>query len=142
MGSNPTLSAIALLFNGFRSFLTRADAINGRRKRLGAGPNELPSSNGKGNPDQHLLRDLRALAKRAGARSAVEMQELRKTGASRRYIAWMPLPTLMLELGHDSLATTERYLADVRSPDEAKKAVADPDYAPKPKVVKARTGGD
>jgi hypothetical protein len=42
-----------------------------------------------------------------------------------------PLTTLMLELGHESLATTQRYLADVRKRGEAKKAVADPDFVPK-----------
>ncbi len=30
----------------------------------------------------------------------------------------------------------QRYLADVRKPGEAKKAVADADFVPKPKVVK------
>jgi hypothetical protein len=47
----------------------------------------------------------------------------------------------MLELGHESLATTQRYLADVRKPGEAKKTVADPDFVPKPKVAKTGTGG-
>jgi hypothetical protein len=47
----------------------------------------------------------------------------------------------MLELGHESLATTQRYLADVRKPGEAKKAVADPDFVQKPKVAKTGTGG-
>jgi hypothetical protein len=47
----------------------------------------------------------------------------------------------MLELGHESLATTQRHLADVRKPGEAKKAVADPDLVPKPKVAKTGTGG-
>jgi integrase len=72
----------------------------------------------------------------------VELHKLRKTGASRRYLAGVPLKTLMLELGHGSLATTPRCLADVLRPDEAKKAVADADFIPKPKVVKAGTDGD
>jgi integrase len=113
-----------------------ADAINARRKRLGAKPNDLVFPNGDGNPDHHLLRDLHILAKRAGARFAVELHKLRKTGASRQYLANEPLTTLMLELGHESLATTQRYLADVHKPGEAKKAV------PKPKVVKTGTEGD
>jgi hypothetical protein len=49
----------------------------------------------------------------------VELHKLRKTGASRRCLAGVPLKTLMLELGHESLATTQRYLADVRKPGEA-----------------------
>jgi hypothetical protein len=85
------------------------------------------------------LRHLQTLAKRAGAQFAVE---LRKTGASRRYLVNEPLTTLMLELGHESLATTQWYLADVRKPGEAKKAVADADFVPKPKVIKTGTDGD
>ena len=54
----------------------------------------------------------------------------------------VPLPTLMLELGHASLAETQDYLADVRKPGEAKKAVTDADFIPKPKVVKTGTHGD
>jgi integrase len=119
-----------------------ADAINARRKRLGAGANDLLFPNRNGNPDQHLLRDLQTLAKRAEAQFAVELHKLRKTGASRRYLAGEPLTTLMQELGHESLATTQRYLADVRKPGEAKKAVADADFIPKPKMVKTGTDGD
>jgi site-specific recombinase XerD len=44
-----------------------SDAINARRKRLGAGSNDLLFPNCNGNPNQHLLRDLQTLAKRAGA---------------------------------------------------------------------------
>jgi hypothetical protein len=50
------------------------------------------------------------------------------------------LPTLMLELGHESLATTQDYLADVRRKDEAKKAVADADFVPKPRLVTGTDG--
>ena len=46
-----------------------------------------------------------------------------------------------LNLGHESLAVTQDYLADVRKPGEAKKAVADADFIPKPKVVKTGTDG-
>src|SRR5260370_36313276 len=42
------------------------------------------------------------------------------TGASKRYLAGVPLPTLMLQLGHESLAVTQDSLADVRKPAEAK----------------------
>jgi integrase len=118
------------------------DSINARRKRLGAKPTDLVFTNGNGNPDQHLLRDLQTLARRAGAQFAVELHKLRKTGASRRYLASEPLTTLMLELGHESLATTQRYLSDVRKPGEAKKAVADADFVPERKAVKTGTDGD
>jgi hypothetical protein len=45
-------------------------------------------------------------------------------------------------LGHASLAVTQDYLADVRKPGEAKKAVSDADFIPKPKIVKTGTDGD
>ena len=61
---------------------------------------------------------------------------------NRRYLAGVPLKTLMLELGHQSLAVTHDYRADVRKPGEANKAVADADFVPKPKVVKTGTDGD
>ena len=79
---------------------------------------------------------------RARAQFVVELHKLRKTGASRGCLAWVPLPTLMLELGHESLVVTQDYLADVRKPGEAKKAVADAYFVRKPKVVKTGTDGD
>jgi hypothetical protein len=48
----------------------------------------------------------------------------------------------MLQLGHESLATTQHYLADVRKPGEAKEAVADADFIPTPQVVRTGTNGD
>ena len=48
----------------------------------------------------------------------------------------------MLELRHELLAVTQDYLADVRKPGEAKKAVADADFIPKPRVVKTGRDGD
>jgi integrase len=116
-----------------------ADGIRARRKRSNS---EALFVNRKGNPDKHLLRKLQNLAKKAGANFHTELHKLRKTGASRRYLANIPLPTLMLELGHESLAVTQDYLADVRKPGEAKKAVTDADFIPKPKIVKTGTTGD
>ena len=115
-----------------------ADCIRARRKRSNS-QGLFVNRNGK--PDKHLLRKLQNIAKKAGAKFHTELHKLRKTGASRRYLAGVPLPTLMLELGHESLAVTQDYLADVRKPGEAKKAVADPDFVPKPKVAKTGTGG-
>jgi integrase len=94
----------------------------------------------------HLFRQFRTGGKpeviRVGAQFAVELHKLRKTGASRRYLAGVPLNTLMLELQHESLAVTQDYLADVRKPGEAKKAVADADFIPTPRIVKTGTHGD
>ena len=116
-----------------------ADAIRKRRKR-NKSTRLFVNRNGK--PDKHLLRKLQNIAKKAGAKFHTELHKLRKTGASRRYLAGVPLPTLMLELGHESLAVTQDYLADVRKPGEAKKAVTDADFIPRPKIAKTGTTGD
>ena len=116
-----------------------ADAIRERHKRSNS---KALFVNRNGKPDKHLLRKLQNIAKKAAAEFHTELHKLRKTGASRRYLAGVPLPTLMLELGHESLAVTQDYLADVRKPGEAKKAVADADFVPKPKFVKTGTEGD
>jgi integrase len=116
-----------------------ADGIRARRKRSDSKGLFL---NRNGKPDKHLLRNLQNIAKKAGTEFHTELHKLRKTGASRRYIAQVPLPTLMHELGHESLAVTQDYLADVRKPGEAKKAVTDADFIPKPRVIKTGTHGD
>jgi integrase/recombinase XerD len=115
-----------------------ADSIDERRKHS---QSEYLFPNRNSKPNTHLLRKLQNLAKRAGAKFHTELHKLRKTGASRRHLKGVPLPTLMLELGHESLATTQDYLADVRKEGEAKKAVADADFVPKPLLVSGM-GGD
>ena len=115
-----------------------ADSINARRERS---KYEYLFPNRKGKPNTHLLRILQNLAKRAKAKFHCELHKLRKTGASRRHLKGVPLPTLMQELGHESLATTQKYLADVRKEEETKKAVADADFVPKPRLVSGRGGG-
>jgi integrase len=90
----------------------------------------------------HSCKTLRAirLAKRAGAKFHTELHKLRKTGDSSHYLKGVPLKTLMQELGHESLATTQDYLADVRREDEAKKAVTDADFVSKPRLVTGTDG--
>jgi integrase len=112
-----------------------AEAIIERRKRS---KSEYLFPNGKGRPNQHLLRDLQRLAKKVRAQFHCELHKLRKTGASRRYLAGVPLITLMQELGHESLAVTQDYLVDVKK-EETKKAVADADFVLKPRLVKPKT---
>jgi hypothetical protein len=46
----------------------------------------------------------------------------------------------MQELGHESLATTQKYRTDVRKEEETKKAVADADFVPKPRLVTGPEG--
>ena len=101
----------------------------------------------------HLITTVARLASPGGVRSVVAESVLVKhqllilstsveVRRNQRYLAGVMLPTLMLELGHESLAVTQDYLADVRKPGEAKKAVADADFIPKPKVVKTGTDGN
>jgi len=93
------------------------------------GGSELLFPNGNGRPNTHLLDELQELAERAGAKFHTELHKLRKTGASRRYRAGELLTTLMQELGHEDLSTTQRYLSDVR-PEATKQAVAAADFIP------------
>jgi integrase len=93
------------------------------------GGSELLFPNDNGYPNTHLLDVLQELAERAGAKFHTELHKLRKTGASRRYRAGELLPTLMEELGHEDLSTTQRYLSDVK-PEATKQAVAAADFIP------------
>jgi Phage integrase family len=81
-----------------------ADAIRERRKRSNSKALFVKPQR---EPDKHLLRKLQNIAKKAGAGFHTELHKLRKTGASRHYLAGVPLPTLMLELGRESLAVTQ-----------------------------------
>ena len=52
---------------------------------------------------------------------------------------WRPVDALMGELGHESLAVTQICLADMKI-EEMKKAVADADFVPKPRLVSGTNG--
>lgn len=93
------------------------------------GGSDLLFPNENGRPNTHLLDVLQELADRAGAKFHAELHKLRKTGASRRYRAGELLITLMQELGHADLSTTQQYLSDVK-PEATKKAVAAADFIP------------
>lgn len=93
------------------------------------GGSELLFPNENGRPNTHLLDVLQELAGRAGAKFHTELHKLRKTGASRRYRAGELLITLMQELGHADLSTTQQYLSDVK-PEATKQAVAAADFIP------------
>jgi integrase len=115
-----------------------AAAIAARRK---TSKHEYLFVNREGNPNQHLLRDIQDLAEKAKATFHTELHKLRKTAASRRYLANVPLMTLMSELGHNSLSTTQVYLSDVKK-EETKKSIAAADFIPKPQIVRTGTDGD
>lgn len=82
-------------------------AIRLRQQRGGT----LIFPNRKGKPDQHLLRSLQALV--GDAAFHTECHKLRKSWATRLAVAGIPLHKLQMMLGHKSLVTTQRYLADV-----------------------------
>jgi integrase len=67
-----------------------ADSINARRERS---KSEYLFPNRNGKPNTHLLRILQNLAKRAKAKFHCELHKLGKTGASRRHLKGVPLPT-------------------------------------------------
>ena len=94
--------------------------------------NGLVFGNSKGNPDKHLLRVIKRVALRAGLncgrctgtheRKRVScatypvckkwiIHTLRKTWATFQARIGTPLPTIKDDLGHSSLATTQKYLA-------------------------------
>jgi integrase len=85
-----------------------ADAI---RERQTASSNTLIFPDGVGKPNQHLLRDLQDLATKAGANFHTELHRLRKTCATR-WAKHLPVHRIQQLLGHKSLETTQRYLAD------------------------------
>ena len=88
---------------------------------------ELLFPNGNFDLNTHLLDVLQGLAERAGAKFHTELHKLRKTGASRRYRAGELFSSLMRELGHDDLSTTQQYLSDV-NPEATKQAVEAADF--------------
>ena len=92
--------------------------------------------NEEGRPDGHLLRKLQRLAKGGGFHT--ELHRLRKTWATRLALAGMPLHVLQKRLGHKSLVTTQRYLADVDlSKGEVDKYVEAATFVPKePQTVR------
>lgn len=117
-----------------------AKAIRGRESKSRF---EYIFPNGNGGPRCRALLyyQLQQLAKRAKAKFHTEPHKLRKTGASRRYLAGEPINTLREELGHANLNVTQMYLADVK-PETTKAAIAAAEFVMKPQIVRTGTNGD
>lgn len=74
-----------------------------------AQPQDLVFPNGKGKPDGHFLRKLKAIAKEAGIEGA-ELHRFRKTYADTLHEEGVSVNTIRIRLGHESLDVTLAYL--------------------------------
>jgi len=68
----------------------------------------FPTPSGK--PNGHMLRQLKALAKRAGLVGNFELHKFRKSYATLQHRAGVDARTIQLRLGHEDLKTTLAYL--------------------------------
>jgi integrase len=99
------------------------ERMKARMKRLSAKPGELIFPNGSGRPNQHLIRIVQRVAKRAKIQGRIGLHKFRKTFgtivANR-----MGLEQARVWLGHDDVATTQAYLAsDELTSEQSRKAV-------------------
>jgi integrase len=72
-------------------------------------PHDLVFPNGEGKPDGHFLRKLKAINKKAGVEDA-ELHCFRKTYADTLHEEGVPVNTIRIRLGHESLDVTLAYL--------------------------------
>lgn len=98
------------------------ERMRSRMKRYHAGPADLIFPNGAGKPDQHLIRFVHKVAKKAGIEGRIGMHRFRKTFGTI-VAKQMGLETARIWLGHDDVQTTQSYLAsDEMTSEQSRKA--------------------
>ena len=83
--------------------------IKDRMRERNAQSHDLVFPNGKGKPDGHFLRRLKAIAKKAGVEGA-ELHRFRKTYADTLHEEGVSVNTIRIRPGHESLDVTLAYL--------------------------------
>jgi integrase len=83
--------------------------LKDRMRQRNAQPHDLVFPNGKGKPDGHFLRKLKAIAQKASVEGA-ELHRFRKTYADTLHEEGVSVNTIRIRLGHESLDVTLAYL--------------------------------
>jgi integrase len=97
--------------------------IMARKRTLGASDNDLIFPNSEGNPDSHLIRIVKRVAKRAKVTGRVDDHKFRSTAITLWLRAGSSVPDVASWVGHSDLQTILRYAAklNLRSEETRKK---------------------
>lgn len=99
------------------------ERMRARMKRYNAKPADLIFPNSVGKPNQHLIRVVQAVAKRAKIEGRIGLHKFRKTFGTI-VAKEMGLEQARIWLGHDDVATTQAYLAsDEMTSEQSREAV-------------------
>jgi integrase/recombinase XerD len=99
------------------------DRMKARMKRYDRKPGDLIFPNSVGKPNQHLVRIVQQVAKRAKIEGTIGLHKFRKTFGTL-VAKQMGLEQARIWLGHDDVQTTQSYLAsDEMTTEQSRKAV-------------------
>ena len=99
------------------------DRMKARMRRYDSKPGDLIFPNSAGKPNQHLVRIVQRVAKRAKIEGTIGLHKFRKTFGTL-VAKQMGLEQARIWLGHDDVQTTQSYLAsDEMTPEQSRKAV-------------------